>query len=45
MAFPFRIVVSSSAIRTKVMGSCKEPKNRMNAGYLKGKIWMTYAGS
>lgn len=47
MAFPFKTQDSSGAICTKEMGSCREPKpeHRMNAGYLKRKIWMRYNGS
>lgn len=41
MAFPFKAQDSSGAMHTKMMGSCREPENRLNAVYLKGKIWMS----
>lgn len=42
MAFPFKTQDSFGAIHTKEMGSCweLEPEYRMNAGYLKRKLWM-----
>lgn len=41
MAFLFKAQNSTGAMHTKMMGSCREPENRLNAVHLKGKIWMS----